>query len=309
MNGALKELPKRLAGILLVLLGVVLLIFVMLRVIPGDPATVLLNDHVSQATIEKLTKSMGLDKSLPEQFLSYIAGILKGDLGRSYYLQRPVSDLILEALPYTVKLSLLAILFAWTLGIASGIISALYNEKLPDYLFRGAALLGISVPVFMVALFLQYLFYYRLSLLPLTWNGSLPSLIMPAIALGWNSAGSVARLMRSSLMEELKAPYMDTAGAKGLVYKRAVLTHALRNAALPVITMMALQFSGMLSGAVITESVFSIPGLGQLALTAVQTRDMPLLQGTVLFTAALIALGSIVSDIINMLLDPRLRSI
>ena len=305
----MRELPKRLLGVILVLIGVVILIFIMLRVIPGDPVTVLLNEHVSQATVERLTSSMGLDKSLPEQFLSYMAGLLRGDMGRSYYLQRPVSELILEALPYTIRLSLLAILFAWTLGIVSGIISAMYNERLLDYLFRGTALLGISIPVFMVALFLQYLLYFRLSLLPLTYDGSFLSLIMPAIALGWNSAGSVARLMRSSLMEELAAPYMDTAGAKGLVYKRAVIKHALRNAALPVITMMALQLSSMLSGAVITESVFSIPGIGQLALTAVQTRDMPLLQGTVLFTAGIIALGSILGDLINMLLDPRLRAV
>ncbi|MBO5551749.1 MAG: ABC transporter permease [Lachnospiraceae bacterium] len=281
----------------------------MLRIIPGDPATVLLNEHVSQANIERLTESMGLDKSLPEQFFGYMAGLLRGDLGRSYYMQQPVASLIREAFPFTLRLTLLAIIFAWTLGIFSGVISAMYNEYFLDYLFRGMALFGISIPVFMVALFLQYLFYYRLSLLPLTYDGSIGSLILPAVALGWNSAGSVARLVRSGLIEELREPYMDTARAKGLVYRKAVIVHALRNAALPVITMMALQLSGMLSGAVITESVFVIPGIGRLALTAVQTRDMPLLQGTVLFTAFLIALGNILADVINTLLDPRLRTI
>ena len=185
----------------------------------------------------------------------------------------------------------------------------MYNESLIDYLFRGMALFGISIPVFMVALSLQYLFYYRLSLFPLTYDGSLISLILPAAALGWNSAGSVARLVRSELMEQLQAPYMDTARAKGLLYRKAVIFHALRNAALPVITMMALQLSGMLSGAVITESIFSIPGLGRLALSAIESRDMPLLQGTVLFTALIIAVGNILADAINMLLDPRLRTI
>lgn len=305
----MRQLLGRLLGVVLVLTGVVVIVFVMLRVIPGDPATVLLNEHVSQANIERLTQSMGLDKSLPEQFIDYMAGILRGDLGRSYYLQQPVSSLLMDAFPYTLRLTLLSVLFAWTLGTVTGVVSAMYNESLIDYLFRGMALFGISIPVFMVALSLQYLFYYRLSLFPLTYDGSLSSLILPAAALGWNSAGSVARLVRSELMEQLQAPYMDTARAKGLLYRKAVIFHALRNAALPVITMMALQLSGMLSGAVITESIFSIPGLGRLALSAIESRDMPLLQGTVLFTALIIAVGNILADAVNMLLDPRLRTI
>ena len=305
----MRQLLGRMLGVVLVLTGVVVIVFVMLRVIPGDPATVLLNEHVSQANIERLTQSMGLDKSLPEQFIDYMAGILRGDLGRSYYLQQPVSSLLMDAFPYTLRLTLLSVLFAWTLGTVTGVVSAMYNESLIDYLFRGMALFGISIPVFMVALSLQYLFYYRLSLFPLTYDGSLLSLILPATALGWNSAGSVARLVRSELMEQLQAPYMDTARAKGLIYRKAVIFHALRNAALPVITMMALQLSGMLSGAVITESIFSIPGLGKLALSAIGSRDMPLLQGTVLFTALIIAVGNILADVVNMLLDPRLRTI
>ena len=305
----MRQLLGRMLGVVLVLTGVVVIVFVMLRVIPGDPATVLLNEHVSQANIERLTQSMGLDKSLPEQFIDYMAGILRGDLGRSYYLQQPVSSLLMDAFPYTLRLTLLSVLFAWTLGTVTGVVSAMYNESLIDYLFRGMALFGISIPVFMVALSLQYLFYYRLSLFPLTYDGSLLSLILPATALGWNSAGSVARLVRSELMEQLQAPYMDTARAKGLLYRKAVIFHALRNAALPVITMMALQLSGMLSGAVITESIFSIPGLGKLALSAIGSRDMPLLQGTVLFTALIIAVGNILADVVNMLLDPRLRTI
>ncbi len=159
----------------------------------------------------------------------------------------------------------------------------------------------------MSSLFLQYLLYYRLSLLPLLYDGSFLSMILPAVALGWNSAGSVARLTRSGLMEQLNAQYLDTARAKGITTKRAILTHGLKNAMLPVITLMALQLSSMLSGAVITESIFGILGLGKLALSAVQTRDMPLLQGTVLFTALVISLGNIFADLINTLLDPRIR--
>ena len=300
-------LVRRLSGVVLVLIGVMLLIFVMLRIIPGDPASVLLNEHVSPSTIAKLTESMGLNKSLPEQFWDYLKGVLKGDFGESYYLHQSVNALMTEAFPYTIRLACMAAAFAWCFGIFSGIVSVIRYERLLDYLFRGLSLLGISVPIFMVALFLQYLLYYRWSLVPLTYDGSIFSLILPAVVLGWDSAGSIARLTRSGLIEQMGEPYIDTAKAKGLIHAKAVWTHALRNAILPVITMMALQLSGMLSGAVITESIFGIPGLGRLALTAIQTRDMPLLQGTVLFSAFLIALGNMAADIINTLLDPRRR--
>ena len=192
-------------------------------------------------------------------------------------------------------------------GIISGIICAMYHNRLPDYLFRGFSLFGVSVPIFMVALCLQYFLYFKLSLFPLSYDGTLVSMVLPAIALGWNSAGSVARLTRSALMEQTGALYIDTARAKGLSYKAAIIRHALKNAMLPIVTMMALQLSGMLSGAVITESVFGISGLGRLALMAIQTRDMPLLQGTVLFTALLISVGNLAADMLNAFLDPRIR--
>ena len=300
-------LIRRCLGVIPVLLGVMLLIFIVLRIIPGDPASVLLDEHVSEEAIRRLTESMALYKPRAVQFFTYLKNALRGDLGQSYFMKQSVVSLILEAFPYTLKLTVMSALFAWIFGIGAGIVSALYHDRLADHLFRGISLLGISMPVFMVALTLQYLMYYRLSLLPLLYDGSVISMILPSIALGWNSAGSVARLTRSSLMEQLNAPYLDTARAKGITTKRAVLTHGMKNAMLPVITLMALQLSGMLSGAVITESIFSISGLGKLAITAVLTRDMPLLQGTVLFTALMISLGNILADLINTLLDPRIR--
>ncbi len=300
-------LIKRCLGVIPVLLGVMLLIFIVLRIIPGDPASVLLGEHVSEEAIKRLTESMDLDKPLIVQFFTYLKNALRGDLGQSYFMKRSVTSLILDAFPYTLKLTVISAIFAWVFGIGAGIISALYHDRLLDHLFRGVSLLGISVPIFMSSLFLQYLLYYRLSLLPLLYDGSFLSMILPAVALGWNSAGSVARLTRSGLMEQLNAQYLDTARAKGITTKRAILTHGLKNAMLPVITLMALQLSSMLSGAVITESIFGILGLGKLALSAVQTRDMPLLQGTVLFTALVISLGNIFADLINTLLDPRIR--
>ncbi len=298
---------RRLLGVLFVLLGVNIMVFVVLRIIPGNPAAVLLNEHTSEEAIKRLTESMNLDKPPVVQFFSYLGHALTGDLGQSYYMKQPVLSLILTAFPNTLKLTLLSALFAWVFGTATGIISAMYPGKLPDNLFRGISLLGISVPVFMVALFLQYLMYYKLSLLPLMYEGTFVSMILPAVALGWNSAGSVARLTRSGMMEQRDSQYLDTARAKGITTNRALLTHGFRNAIVPVITMMALQFSGMLSGAVITESIFGIAGLGKLALSSVQTRDMPLLMGTVLFSAFVISLGNIIADLVNTLLDPRLR--
>ena len=303
----MKRVFRHLLSMIPVLLGVMLLTFIMLRVIPGDPVTVLLGEHYSQDTIDKLTKAMDLDKPLWQQFFSYLSGVLRGDLGISYSLKRPVTDLILQAFPYTVRLSLLAALFAWIPGLLFGIIAAVTQNSITDRLFMTFSLAGVSMPVFMAALLLQYVFAYRLRLLPLTSDASLASMILPAIALGWNDIGSVSRLTRSSLLEVMQAEYIDTAEAKGLGRAAIITRHALKNALLPVVTMMAMQFSSMLSGAVITEMVFAIPGIGRLATDALQKRDMPLLQGTILFGTLLVVLGSLAADLLCFALDPRIR--
>jgi len=303
----MKAVVKRFISIIPVLLGVMILIFIMLRIVPGDPAAILLGEHVSQETVERLTKSMQLDKPLIVQFFSYLWGAVRGDLGMSYNMKRPVTELILQAFPYTVKLALMAAVFAWAVGLVSGIIAAIRQNRLVDRLFMGFALMGISMPIFMIALFLQYLLAFRFKIFALTSDGSFMSMILPAIALGWNSAGSVARMTRSSLIEVMQADYIDTARAKGLTQYAVILGHALKNSMLPVITMMAIQLSSMMSGAVITESVFAIPGIGRLATQAIQKRDMPLLQGTVLFTTVIVVLGNLAADLLYSVLDPRIR--
>lgn len=303
----MKSVLKRIVGTIPVLIGIVLVIFIMLRIIPGNAAVTMLGEHVDEATIARLTEAMGLDRSLPEQFFLYIANALRGDLGESYRYRQSVASLIAEAFPYTLRLAVLAALFAWAVGVVSGVIAAIRQNRLLDRLFMGVALMGVSMPVFMTALLLQYLLAFRLGWFPLTEDGSLASLILPAIALGWNSAGSIARMTRSSLLEVMQADYIDTARAKGLYKTAVIIKHGLKNAMLPVVTMMALQFSSMLSGAVITESVFAIPGIGRLATTAIQSRDMPLLQGTVLFTTILVILGNLAADLLYTVLDPRIR--
>ncbi len=301
------NLTRRLLQAVIVLLGVALLLFFMLRIVPGNPIATLMGEHADRATIERMTAELGLDQPLYIQFVRYVGDALRGDFGTSYSLGKPVSVLMRGALGNTLKLAVLASLYAWILGILCGVLAAGWKNRLPDYLFMGTSLLGVSMPVFMVAMILQYIFAYHLHLLPISGSEGWRSFILPAIALGWNSAGSVSRLVRSTLLEILQEDYIDTAAAKGRGPMGVLLVHGLKNAMLPVITMMALQFSSLLSGAVITETVFSINGIGRLAVQAISGRDIPLLQGTVLFSTVVVILGNLAADLLYAVLDPRIR--
>lgn len=303
----LRKIIERLLLSIPILFGVILLIFIMLRIVPGDPITTMLGEHVDLRTIEKIKVEMGLDKPLYIQFFRYIVNILRGDFGTSYRLNRNVSKIIIEAFPNTLKLALSSALFAWILGISTGIVSAIYKNKFIDRLFMTGALMGVSMPIFMLALGLQYLLAFKFPIFPVSGYDSILSMILPAIALGWNSAGSIARMTRSNLVEVLREDYIRTARAKGLNEADVIISHALKNALLPIVTMMALQLSSMLSGAVITESIFGIAGVGRLAVNAIETRDMPLLQGTVIFTTVLIILGNLLADVLYSIIDPRIR--
>lgn len=303
----LRKIIERLLLSIPILFGVILLIFIMLRIVPGDPITTMLGEHVDLRTIEKIKVEMGLDKPLYIQFFKYIVNILRGDFGTSYRLNRNVSKIIIEAFPNTLKLALSSALFAWILGISTGVVSAIYKNKFIDRLFMTGALMGVSMPIFMLALGLQYLLAFKFPIFPVSGYDSILSMILPAIALGWNSAGSIARMTRSNLVEVLREDYIRTARAKGLNEVDVIISHALKNALLPIVTMMALQLSSMLSGAVITESIFGIAGVGRLAVNAIETRDMPLLQGTVIFTTILIILGNLLADVLYSIIDPRIR--
>lgn len=303
----LKNILKRVLISIPVLFGVILLIFIMLRVIPGDPVVTMMGEHVNQKIIDKISREMGLDQPLYMQFIRYIAQVAKGDFGTSYKLNEKVGKIILEAFPYTLRLSLLAALVAWVIGITAGIAAAIRQNKLLDRLFMGTALLGVSMPVFMIALILQYTFSYKFKIFPTSGFEGPMEMVLPSIVLGWNSAGSIARMTRSNLIEVMQEDYIRTAWAKGMREFGVMTGHALKNAMLPVITMMALQISSMLSGAVITESIFGIPGVGRLAVNAIESRDMPLLQGTVVFTTILVILGNLTADLLYSVLDPRIR--
>ena len=302
----LKNILKRLGQTVVVMLGVALLIFIMLRIIPGNAITTMMGEHANAETIERMTEELGLNEPILTQFWRYITGALHGDFGTSYSLGRSVSGLIAAAFPNTVRLAVSAAVVAWVVGILCGIVSAVKKNGIIDRLFMGFSLLGVSVPVFMVAMVLQYFLAFKLQLLPISGMDSWKSYILPAIALGWNSAGSIARLTRSTLLETMQEDYIDTAMAKGARKLRIITVHALRNAILPVITMMAVQLSSLLSGAVICETIFSVNGIGRLAVQAIEGRDIPLLQGTILFSTLIVVLGNLVADCLYTVLDPRI---
>ncbi|MGB4828037.1 MAG: ABC transporter permease [Paracoccaceae bacterium] len=291
-----------------VLIGITAILFIMLNVIPGDPIALLMKEHASQDVIDRVRDQMGLDDPLLTRYLRFLAGAVQGDLGTSIKLNRSVTDLILNAFPNTLFLAACAAAVSWIIGIPAGILSVVRRDSFIDHFFMGFSLLGVSMPIFWSALLMQYVFALKLKWLPVSGFYGFEYVIMPAIVLGWSSAGVIARLTRSSLLEVMRLDYIRTARAKGLRESRVITRHALKNAMIPVVTIMAIQVAGLLSGAVITEAIFGIPGVGRISVNAIQSRDMPLLQGSVLFATVLVILGNLVADILYSVLDPRIRS-
>lgn len=300
----LKYVSKRILMTIPVLLGMILLIFFMLNVVPGDPVTVMMKEHLKEDVVENLRRSMHLDDPFFIRYARYVWDAVRGDLGVSWKLSRPVTGVIATAFPYTLHLAICAALFSWVMGIPVGILSAVKKNSLIDHMSMGFSLFGVSMPVFWVALILQNTFK---GMLPVSGVTGWKSYILPTVVLGWSSAARIARLTRSNLLEVMRNDYMRTARSKGLGPFLMITRHALKNALIPVITVMAIQISSLLSGAVITESVFSIPGVGSLAVSSIKNRDMPLLQGTVIFTAVLIIGGNLVADVLYSIIDPRIR--
>lgn len=303
----LKFTLTRLLQAIPVILGTTFLTFFLLQVVPGDPVTLMMGEHIQPDVVERVRKEMHLDDPWPQRYVLYMWDALHGDLGRSYKIKREVADLIGNAFPKTIALTAAALLFAWGVGIPAGLLSALRQYSTADHAVMGFALLGVSMPIFWTGLLFQLVFGWKLGWLPLTGFGTVWHLIMPGVVLGWSSAAVIARLTRSSLLEVLTSDYIRTARAKGLPQRLVVLRHALKNSLLPVVTVMAVQIASLLSGAVITESVFGIPGVGRVSVGAIQNRDFPLLQGSVMFAVVLIILGNLLADLSYAFLDPRIR--
>jgi peptide/nickel transport system permease protein/oligopeptide transport system permease protein len=306
-DGMTRYIVRRLLIALVVLVGITIIIFTSVRIIPGDPALIMAGEGASEEDIELIRVRLGLDKHPLEQYFIFAGNLLRGDMGDSIRMGLPVTELIMHRLPNTVLLSAAAMLIATVFGIVAGIISGIKQNSGFDYSSMLLALFGVSMPVFWLGLMLMLLFSLELDWLPATGADSLKHLILPAFTLATGSLAIIARMTRSTMLEVIRLDYVRTARAKGLTEKLVILRHALKNALIPVVTIIGLQMGILLGGAVLTEMVFAWPGIGRLLVEAILARDYPVVQGVVLVVAAMFILVNLVVDIIYAYLDPRIR--
>lgn len=300
-------LLQRLLGACLVVLGVVSIVFLLLHLVPGDPVEIMLGESASAADRQALRNALGLDRPLHEQYLGYIGGLARLDLGTSIHYRQPVTDLLLDRLPATGLLAGVTLLLTVALALPLGIVAAIRRNTHWDTGAMGFSLLGVSIPNFWLGPLLILVFSLWLGWLPVSGQGGVASVILPALTLGTGLAAVLSRMVRSSMLEVLHEDYLRTARAKGLSPRRVILHHALRNAMLPVITLMGLQLGALLAGAVITETVFSWPGVGLLTIEAIQSRDYPVVQACVLLISITYVIVNLLTDLAYAWVDPRIR--
>jgi len=290
-----------------VMLGVSMIVFFFIHFIPGDPVEVILGETARLADREALREALGLNQPIMTQWLNYMSGLLQGDLGTSLYSRQPVTELILQRLPASIELGFAAMLIGILLAVPLGIWAAMHKGKFWDMATSSFMLLGIAIPNFIFGPMLILIFSLWLGWLPVSGRSGLLSLVLPAITLGTVMAAILARMLRSSLLEVMSEDYIRSARARGLSPLRVMFRHALRNAMLPMITLLGLQLGGLLAGAVITETVFDWPGIGRLTVEAIQRRDYPLLQGCILFISGIYVVVNMLTDIVYQQIDPRIR--
>lgn len=298
---------RRLLLTILVIVGVSTLVFLFIHLIPGDPIQVMLGESAKPTDVEALRRSLGLDRPLSEQYLTFFKGLITGNLGTSIHTGQPILATILSRLPATLELTLSSMCVALLISIPLGVISASKQYSLLDNGSMFFALLGISMPNFWLGPLLILLFSVNLGWLPVSGRGGLLHLILPAITLGTALAAKLTRMTRSSVLEILHEDYITTARSKGLREGFVIFKHALRNALIPVITVIGIQFGALLSGALITETIFAWPGIGRLTITAIQKRDYPLVQGCVLLIAFGYVFANLITDLAYAWADPRIR--
>jgi peptide/nickel transport system permease protein len=303
----LKYVIRRLAQAVPVIIATTFLTFILLEVVPGDPIAMMMKEHISPDVVERVRAQMHLDDPWPQRYAQYMWGVLHGDFGVSYKLRRDVSVLLQTSFGPTLMLTFASLLVAWGIGVPAGIIAATRPYSKADHAVTFLALLGVSIPIMWLGLLMQMVFGWKLGWLPIAGFKGPEYLIMPAICLGVGSAAVIARLIRSSMLEVMSADYVRTARAKGLQQRAVLIKHALKNSLLPVVTVMAIQIADLLSGAVITESVFGIPGVGRISVGAIQRRDFPLLMGSVMLTVVLVVIGNLAADVSYAYLDPRIH--
>ena len=302
-----RYLLRRLALTLPVLLGVATLVFALIHLVPGDPAQAMLGDSASPQDVARLRTSLGLDRPLLSQYRSFLTGLGRGDLGTSFRFGTPVAQEIRHRLPQTAMLAVCAMGFAMALAIPLGIIAAVFRGRWLDHAAMTLALVGISMPGFWLGPLLAILFAVNLGWLPVSGSGTPAHFVLPSITLGAALAAILARMTRASVIEELRELYVTAARARGLSRARAVVRHAFRNSLIPVVTIIGLQFGAVLTGTIITETIFAWPGVGRLLIQAINTRDYPLVQGCILFIAVTYVAMNLLTDLAYGLLDPRIR--
>jgi len=304
----LRYIVQRVGQLVPILVGISVVTFLMLHLVPGDPVLIFAGDKpLTEARAAEIRHQLGLDRPIWIQYWGYATHAARGDLGRGLRSQRPVLDSILEVLPGTAQLTLAALALATAVGVTLGTVAALAHGTWVDTAAMALAILGVSMPVFYSSLLLILLFSFTLGWFPATGQGGLERLVMPATALGLISSAVLARLVRSGMLGVLRQEYIVTARAKGLAPRAVVVRHALKNALIPTITMLGLQLGALLGGAVVTETIFSRPGVGRLAVDAILSRDFPLVQGTVLVAAVAYVLVNLIVDISYAAVDPRIH--
>jgi len=311
----IRFLVRRLLQMIPVLFFVSVIIFVLINLVPGDAARLFLGEEAPPDALAALRRELGLDRPLYVQYLRWIGGMLHGDFGHSFKDNRQVLATVLQKVPVTAELAAAALLIAWAIAIPAGVLAAWRRRTAVDYFASAGALTGLSIPNFWLGIMLIYLFAVHLHWLPASGfvpptedlGRNLKSIVMPAFVLGVVLAAFVMRQLRSSMLEVLSADYVRTANAKGLGERAVLVRHALRNAVIPVITVMGIQLGTLLGGAAITETIFALPGLGRLAVESIYGRDYPMLEGVVIFSAFAILVINLVVDIVYSLIDPRIK--
>ncbi len=299
---------RRLIASFFLVFALVAVVFVMLRtVVPGDPVLALAGENAPPAVIAAIRRQQGLDKPVWQQFLIFLANMARGDLGQSSMTRQPVVDRLLDAMPVTLSLTAICFVYTMILGLTVGVITAYWHNSWLDNLARVLTVAGASLPTFWLGLMLILFFSVYLNVLPVQGGLTIEGLILPAITLGTGTAAFLARLVRGSMLEVLNSEYIRTARAKGAPEFVVVLKHALRNATIPIITVAGFLIGGLLGGAVITESIFGLAGMGTLTINAIHNRDYPLVQGTVLFISVVYLFINLLVDICYAIFDPRIR--
>ncbi len=299
---------RRVAQAIPVLFGITLFTFLMIHLVPGDPVAIIAGDKpITEERAAQIRQQYGLDQPLWVQYRDYVVDLFHGDMGSGLHSKRPVSETLKEAAWPTIQLTMAGLVVAVALGVSLGILAALFHNTWLDSLAMVVALIGVSMPIFYFGLLLLFAFSFNMHLFPATGTGGWKHLVLPAIAVGFASSAYIARLVRSSMLEVLRQDYMVTARAKGLRDRVVITRHALKNALIPVTTFLGIQLAGLLTGAVVTETVFSRPGLGGVAIRAINARDFPLIQGTVLVAAVVYVVVNLIVDLSYAIFDPRIR--